>query len=611
MTLTFAARIEGGEIHCEIGTDTALHGVVWCFSVMTPADVLSGGQKIRGVAGYTEVALPDIAAGATHRVVIAPERRDFVPRNRAWLPLGSYLRLKTGLVQLPKLKTGVRYDAPPPRVAPLPKGLRLLPQPASWRGSGASVAVTAFHSRDPAAGLVAALAERLNFAPFLAPGGLPVSVTIDAVLEPEAYRLTISPDGVQLDVAGNAGAFRGFTTLLALRETYEGLLPCGTITDAPRFGWRGQHLDCSRHFFSITTILRLLDLMALVKLNRFHWHFNDDESFRLEVDCAPELWQKTAIRGEGQLIPGVWGGGIRAGGSYSKADVARVLARARELEIEVLPEVEVPAHAHAMNAAHPGMHDPGDNARVESVHGFTENVLNPAMPETWDLLQPLLLEVAELFPIGILHLGCDELPGGSWESSPAVAALKAREGLTTRDDVQGWMMARLAGHLQAHGIRSAAWEEAARGSNGGIGHGAMLFSWTGQGPGVEAARAGYDVVMCPAQNIYFDMAHTSDPEDWGAGWAAYVGLEDVMAWRPVPKGAEDVADRIVGVEGCFWGEFTTEDAEMEPMLAPRILGMANKAWDRNDSVTGPDLRGLAQVWAPLFDRMGWQRHGGA
>ncbi|OZA01462.1 MAG: hypothetical protein B7Y02_17610 [Rhodobacterales bacterium 17-64-5] len=128
---------------------------------------------------------------------------------------------------------------------------------------------------------------------------------------------------------------------------------------------------------------------------------------------------------------------------------------------------------------------------------------------------------------------------------------------------------------------------------------------------MAAARAGHQVVMCPAQNIYFDMAHTADPEDWGATWAACVPLEDVVNWKPVPEGAADIADKVLGVEGCFWGEFTTHDAEMEPMLAPRILGLANKAWDRTDRVDGAALRALAQAYGPLFDRIGWQRHKGA
>ena len=611
MILTFDARIVGAEIHCEIGSDTAISVPIFCCSNFVPSRVVSGGTLIRTVAGYTEVALPDIPAGGHVPLVMAYVEAEFRPKNRAWLPLGPYLRTKTGVLPLPGTETGVRVDQHPPRSAPAFVGLRLIPQPTRWQPGPGTVTATGFACHDARFQAVEALADRTNLGAFLVRGGLPITLKTDPDMAPDAYTLDIAPGGIILTCADDQGLFRAAITLLTLRQTHDGALPCGTITDAPRFGWRGQHLDCARHFYSVETILRLLDLMALLKLNRFHWHFSDDEAFRVEVETAPALWQKTAIRGEGCLVPGVFGGGIRAGGSYSKADVARVVAHAAALHIQVLPEIEVPAHGYALNLAHPGMRDPGDNGLAVSIQGYPDNVINPAMPDTWALLEPLALEVAALFPIGILHLGCDELPPAAWSASPRIEALKAEHGLQTRDDVQGWMMARLGKFLQDHGIRSAAWEEAAKGSNGGLGHGALLFSWTGQGPGTDAARAGYDVVMCPAQHIYFDMAHTPSADDWGATWAATIALEDVMNWRPVPAGAEDVADRIVGVQGCFWSEFTTCDTEMEPMMAPRILGLANKAWDLNDSVDGSGLRALAHCYGPLFDRIGWQRHKGA
>jgi len=412
-------------------------------------------------------------------------------------------------------------------------------------------------------------------------------------------------------VGGPAGLHYAGVTLLTLRETCGGKLPCGVLTDTPRFGWRGQHLDCARHFFGVDFILRLLDLMALLKLNRFHWHLSDDESFRLEVESQPRLWQRTAFRGEGELVPGVFGGGIRAGGSYSRADVAKVLARAKALQIEVLPEIEVPAHSHGMVKALPGLRDPGDNGEEASVQGYIDNIVNPAMPATWQVLQPLTTEVAAMFPFGMLHLGADEAPHGAWDGSPAVAGLKGREGLVSSDDVQGWMLAKLSAGLVAKGYRVAAWEEAAKGVQGGIGNGALLFSWTGQGPGVDAARRGHDVVMCPAQTAYFDLAHSDDPVDWGATWAGVVPLEKTVAWDPVPKGAEDIAPRIAGVQGCFWGEFTTEDAQAEGMIAPRILGIATKAWEPAGRTDGPAIRALAGAYGPLFDRIGWRRHRGA
>jgi hexosaminidase len=610
MNLTFAAQIRGAEIQCQIGSDTALHAPTLCFSLMAPARVMAGGSLVRQVAGYTEVALPDIGPDQSAVLVIGHQNPDFRPVNRAWLPLGAYLRVAGQTHPLPALDQGIRPHDPLPD-APLFAGLRLIPQPTRWQPVSGTLTTTGFQGDHPAFADVDALSVRLHLPPFLTRNGTPLTLLTDDALQAEAYVLSIAAHGITLRASGRKGIFAAAITLLNLRETYGGALPCGTITDAPRFGWRGQHLDCARHYFRPDTIRRLMDLMALLKLNRFHWHFADDEAFRLQVDCAPDLWRQTAFRGEGLPVPGVFGGGIRSGGSYAKAEVADLIAHARSIGIEILPEIEVPAHAHCINAVISGLTDQSDSLPERSIQGYAANILNPALPATWDLLDPLTREVAGLFPLGILHLGCDELPPAAWDQSPAADALKAREGLTDRDDLQGWTMARLAGQLAGQGIRSAAWEEAAKGAQGGIGHDALLFSWTGQGPGVSAARMGHDVVMCPAQNTYLDMAHSADPDDWGASWAAFIALEDTVAWSPVPAGAEDIADQIVGVQGCFWAEFTTDDAQLEPMIAPRILGLANKAWDRNDTLDGAGLRTLAGHYAAVFDRIGWQRHTGA
>lgn len=611
MNLTFDAAIDGNAIHCAIGSDTALAAPVFCFSLMAAPTVVSGGTLLRSLAGYGEVQLPDLAPGTAHHLVLGHADPRHAPANRAWLPLGGYLRLADGTtVPLPVLPAGVLSAPADP--APAFAGLRLIPQPTSWTPAEGHLAVTqGFAGRGEPLEAVAALAARCGLAPVLSAQGVPLKIHHDPSMAAEAYRLVIAPTGVSLAAAGRQGLFHGAITLLQLRETHAAVLPCGTISDAPRFAWRGQHLDCARHFYAPATLLRLLDMMALFKLNRFHWHFADDEAFRLQTATRPDLWQQTAYRGEGLPVPGVFGGGMRSGGSYSPDDVQSLLARGAQLGIAILPEIEVPAHAYAINAVIPGLRDPADTGTEASVQGYPRNTLNPALPATFDLLTPLMAEISAMFPIGILHLGCDELPPDTWAGSPAVDALKAREGLKGRDDVQGWMMARLAAELTAQGIRPAAWEEAAKGANGGIGHGALLFSWTGQGPGIAAARAGYDVVMCPAQHVYLDMAHSADPADWGASWAAFIALEDTLAWSPVPAGAEDIAHRIIGVQGTFWSEFTTRDGEMEAMLAPRILGVAHKAWAQaDDSLDGPGLRALAGHIGPLFDRIGWDRHRG-
>lgn len=606
--MQFESRIDGPRIHCILTPDRDLVAPVLCFSLMVPAVPVSGGTRIAGLGGYTEIQLPDLVAGQGHEIVVAHEDPAFAPANRAWLPLGPYLRTADGPIPLPAGPAGVMGAAPLPEPH---DGLRLIPAPARWTPAGGTLTARTIAAGGEPFEAVAALARRTHLGPFLSDDGAPLTLLHDDALSPEAYGLSLAPEGITLRTASRAGTFHAAITLLTLIHTHDGALPCGEISDSPRFGWRGQHLDCARHYYRPDTILRLLDLMALLKMNRFHWHFADDEAFRLEVTCLPELWQKTRLRGEGHPIPGVFGGGLESGGSYSPADVAAILAHARALNIDVLPEIEVPAHALALNRAIPGLRDPDDTGDERSVQGYPENTVNPALPRTWEVLETLADEVAGMFPFRHLHLGCDELPPDTWAGSPAVAALMAREGLQTTDDVQGWTMARLAARLADQGIRPAAWEEAARGANGGIGAGALLFSWTGQGPGIDAARAGHDVVMTPGPKVYLDMAHSDDPDDWGASWAAVVPLEETVNWDPVPPGAMDIADRVVGVQGTFWSEFTTEDSQMEPMLAPRILGVATKAWEPDRTTDGATLRRIAGHYAPIFDRMGWRRHRGA
>ncbi|WP_231592456.1 beta-N-acetylhexosaminidase [Pelagovum pacificum] len=568
---------------------------------MAPAKVVRGGTLVQAVASYHEVELPDLVPGTGHEIVLQ-HLGGFRPANRAWLPLGAYLRAEGEIIELPALPAGVTQGDLPPGEMP---DLRIVPPVTRWSPVGGQVSVTGFVSDSDDFEPVVQLAERTGLGPFLIPDGLPLIQEVDGQLATEAYRLNITESGVSLAASSESGRFYGAITLLTLLHTHEGQLPLGEIEDAPRFEWRGQHLDCARHFFEPSTIKRLMDLMALLKMNRFHWHFADDEAFRVEVESVPELWQKTAFRGEGELLPGLFGGGPRAGGTYSLDDVAEIIAHGQALNIGTLPEIEVPAHSYGMAKVLPGLRDDADTGAETSVQGYPENVLSPASDQTWEVLGQLSAEVAGLFPLGLIHLGCDELPDGAWDGSPAIDALKKREGLSSRDDVQGWTMARLAGQLAENGHSPVAWEEAARGSNGGIGHGAILQSWSGQGPGIDAARAGYDIIMSPAQHVYLDMAHSAETDDWGASWAAFIPLEETINWSPVPSGAEDIADRIIGVEGCFWAEFTTSDQQIEPMLAPRILGVASKAWDIRDSLTGESLRGLARAYLPIFDSMNW------
>lgn len=574
--MDYTCRIEGIDLHCIITSSMDITAPVFCFSGMAPMTATVGGMRVSGLGSFTEVALPDLHKGQPHHVTLQ-YTHGYKPANRAWLPLGPYLRTATGTVSLPPSAAGCRPQ-PLPDLGPF-DGLHLIPQPQHWAPVGSTIMPYGFAFDDAALDAVSDLADRRGLASFK--GDFPIKVIHDDAAT-DAYTLTVASDGITIAAGTYGGRFYAGVTLLTLLQ--HGPLPFGKITDAPRFDWRGQHLDTARHYYDPQTIFDLLDVMALLKLNRFHWHFADDEAFRLEVESLPDLWQKTAHCGEGHLLPALFSGAISAGGSYSKDTARAIIAHAKALNIEVMPEIEVPAHAIAITHVFPDMRDPADNGAEVSVQGYHGNAVNPAMPKTWEVIESIVQEVGALFPFNHLHLGCDELPEGTWMGSPAARTLMKDEGLETTDDLQGWMMAKIAQTVVENGQRPAAWEEAAKGSNGGIGNDAILFSWTGQGPGVAAAKAGYDVVMTPAQHVYLDMAHTDDVDDWGASWAAFISLSDTVNWNPVPDPA--IAERIIGVQGTFWSEFTTKDAQIWPMLLPRIFGVAAQAW--HEAATAPE-----------------------
>ncbi len=597
--MKYSCRLDGPLMHCTLTSDRDLTAPVFCFSGMAPMTADVGGSKVAGTGSYTEIALPDLKAGVPHVVSLSfPD--GFTPANRAWMPLGPYLRAAGDVIPLPPTLAGVR-DMPPPKAREF-EGLKLIPQPTGFMAEAGEITVTGLATDDPAFAAAQALAQRHGLCPLIHAEGFALDLET-ADLPPDAYEIHISPDAVTVKAAGYGGRFYAAITLLTLLQSEKGTLPCGIITDQPQFDWRGQHLDTARHFYSVETILKLLDLMALLKLNRFHWHFADDEAFRLQIDCFPELWQQTEMRGEGHLLPAIFSGDISAGGSYSKADVARILTHAKALNIEVMPEIEIQAHTLAIAYVFPEVRDPADNGAEKTVQGYTGNVLNPAMPKTWEVLNAVISEIADLFPFERIHLGCDELPADTWMGSPKAKALMAEQGLKTTEDLQGWMADLIAKTVIENGKKPAAWEEAAQGCNGGIGNGAILFSWTGQGPGVAAARAGYDVVMTPAQHVYLDMAHSDDPDDWGASWAAFVPLEETINWAPVPE--PDIADRIIGIQGAFWSEFTTKDGQIWPMLMPRILGVSSQAW-QHTPLTVDALRSLAYHYQTFLPRDFWQ-----
>jgi hexosaminidase len=423
-----------------------------------------------------------------------------------------------------------------------------------------------------------------------------------------SYTLVITSDVIELNAADEQGLFYGLVTLLQLNQTYHKLIPCGTIIDQPRFDWRGQHLDCARHFYAVESILKLLDLMSLFKLNKFHWHGTDDEAFRFKLDSNPELANATAKRGNNLLVPPIFGSGPSpTGGCYDSSDIKRIIERASSNYIDVMPEFDLPGHNLSLIQLLPATRDPRDKSNEVSVQGYFQNTLNPAMPETFLLIEPLLDDLCNLFPGEYIHLGGDEVSPESWKSSPAVEALKTKYNLTNNKDVLCWFINELSSGVHSNGKKTAAWQEAEEGNHHEEKTNKLLFAWRDLESGHDLARKGYKVVLCPAQHIYFDMAQSRDYSDRGINWAAIVSFNTTLDWEIIPSDEPEIEENIEGIQGHLWSETILKDSDMESMLCPRILGLSESAWtSQNNRRKGAELNDLVlNSYRDLFEKIGW------
>jgi hexosaminidase len=411
---------------------------------------------------------------------------------------------------------------------------------------------------------------------------------LDQGLAEEAYRLDINRHQVSLFASCQTGFNRGAATLLQLLESDPELqsLPCLQVHDAPRYSYRGLMLDCARHFHSVDTILGLLDLMALYKLNHFHWHLTDDEAWRLEILAFPQLTEIGAWRGHFETLPPQLGSGPgRYGGYYSREDVRRVVEHAARAGITVVPEIDIPGHCRACIQSLPHLlQEPGDGSRYLSVQFFNDNVLNPGLPGTYQFLDAVLEEVCELFPGPYIHLGADEVPEGVWTDSPACRALMQRHGYDDLRELQGHLLRQAQQFLAARGRHLVGWEEAAQGDK--LQHDAPICAWTGDKAIVDLHAAGFPVISCPAPRAYLDLAWSDDPGEPGLHWA---GTADLQAWYENPPFPPEI-DGGLGVQANLWSELLTSREKLEYMLFPRVLATAEWGWYDNAGNDWPGFR---------------------
>lgn len=410
----------------------------------------------------------------------------------------------------------------------------------------------------------------------------------------EGYRLSINRKEVRITARTEAGAFYGRQTFLQLknsaRQTSPGTLelPCLVIEDAPRFAYRGMHLDVSRHFFDKTFIKKQLDAMAYYKFNTFHWHLTDGAGWRLEIPKYPLLTSEAAWRrdarwkdwwttGERQYCtqdtPGAYGG------YFTAEDVKEIVAYAAERHITVIPEIEMPGHSDEVLAVYPNLSCSGKP--------YVAGEFCIGNEDTFTFLQDVLDVVMDLFPSHYIHIGGDECNHAHWEQCPKCQALMKREGMTDVAQLQSYLITRIEKYLNDHGRDLLGWDEIL---DGGLAPNATVMSWRGEAGGLKAAQAGHNVVMTPGGYCYLD-AYQADPETQPEAIGGFLNLEKAYSYNPCPDSMDAaIASYILGVQANVWAEYMPTYEHAEYMIYPRLLAVAEVAWTQAAKKSWPDFK---------------------
>jgi hexosaminidase len=391
------------------------------------------------------------------------------------------------------------------------------------------------------------------------------------------YRLWISPEYVSIFARTQTGALNGMQSLLQLQllQPDQRTLPCATINDHPRFGYRGVHLDVSRNFFPAAYIKRFLDLMALYKMNTFHWHLTDGAGWRLEIKRYPELTKNAAWRNYANWKEW-WTKGRRYsqegdpnayGGYYTQAEAREIVAYAAQRGITVIPEIEMPGHSEEVLAVYPQLSCSGIP--------YKNSELCLGNDATFTFLENVLTEVMDIFPSPYIHIGGDEADKKAWKSCPKCQQRIRSEKLKDENELQSYAIRRMEKLLIAHKRKLLGWDEILE---GGLAPEATVMSWRGESGGIAAAREGHDVIMTPGAYCYFD-SYQADPATQPEAIGGYLPLDKVYSYEPVPKELDPAAAKhVLGAQANIWTEYIPTSYHLEFMLYPRLLALSEVVW---------------------------------
>ncbi|MFO8001161.1 MAG: family 20 glycosylhydrolase [Marinilabilia sp.] len=407
------------------------------------------------------------------------------------------------------------------------------------------------------------------------------------------YRMTVSSEAVEIIAPDAVGLFYGVQSLRQLlppeiesenlQSNIEWKVPGVKITDEPAFEYRGLHLDVGRHFFPVSFIKKYIDLLAMHKMNKFHWHLTEDQGWRLEIKQYPKLQEiasqrKETLIGHGGETPFEYDG-EPYGGYYTQEEAREIVEYAAERHITVIPEIEMPGHARAALAAYPELGCTGGPYEVATRWGVFEDVYCAGNEQTFEFLENVLLEVMDIFPSEYIHIGGDESPKSRWEECPKCQARIAEEGLEDEHELQSYFITRMEKFLNKHDRNLIGWDEILE---GGLAPEATVMSWRGTEGGIEAAKMGHDVIMTPNSHLYLDH-YQNDPEEEPLAIGGYLTLEKVYSYNPVPEALSDEEARhILGAQGNVWTEYMKTSDHVEYMAYPRASALSEVVWTNAD-----------------------------
>ena len=423
----------------------------------------------------------------------------------------------------------------------------------------------------------------------------------------EGYILDIKKDAINVQASSNAGFFYAMQSLKQMmpvsffskkEQNATGCrIPVTRIEDAPAFGWRGYMLDVSRHFFEVEKVKEVLDFMAELKLNRFHWHLADDQGWRVEIKSYPKLTEIGAWRMDykntDETKSDWWGRpfqkeGEKAtyGGFYTQEEIKEIIAYAKERYIEVIPEIDMPGHAQATIAAYPEIGCVNAHKFVATGGVFQNNTYNPGKEATFEFAEKMLNEIMDLFPFKYVHIGGDECNKNQWKVDPDAQRRMKEEGLKNEEELQSYFIKRIEKMINARDRIMIGWDEILE---GGLAPNAVVMSWRGEEGGIISAKAGHEVIMTPNKHCYVDLKQGHDDLEPNLGYSRSL-LSDAYNYQVIPDTLEGEEKKLIkGIQANLWTESISDWGKLTYMTFPRLYAVAENSWTTQENKSWDDF----------------------